>query len=60
MLQVELCTPCNDGPSVLYVEVGSIYLPTSTCKVASYTEINVIYNYSKPANFTIVSEATKM
>ena len=58
MLKVELCTPCNDGPSVLYVEVGSVHLPNSTCKVASYTEINIIYNYSKPANFTIVSEAT--
>ena len=58
MLQIELCTPCNDGPSVLYAEVNSVQLPSSACRVASYTEINVIYNYySKPANFTIVSEA---
>ena len=59
-LQLELCTPCNDEPSILYAEVSSIHLPNSTCKVASHTETNVIHNYSKPANFTIVSEATNV
>ena len=59
-LQLELCTPCNDEPSILYAEVSSIHLPNSTCKVASQTETNVIHNYSKPANFTIVSEATNV
>ena len=58
VLQIELCTPCNVGPAVLYAEVSSVHLPNSACKVASYTEVNVIYNYSKPVNFTIVSEAT--
>ena len=59
-LQLELCTPCNDEPSILYAEVSSIHLPNSMCKVASQTETNVIHNYSKPANFTIVSEATNV
>ena len=58
MLQVELCTPCNDEPSILYAEVNSIHLPNSACKVAPHGETNFIYNYAKPANFIIVSEAT--
>ena len=57
MLQVELCTPCNDKPSTLYAEINSIYLPTTACKVAPQTEIiNTISNYSKTITFTIVSE----
>ena len=59
-LQLELCTPCNDESSIMYAEVSSIHLPNSTFKVASQTETNVIHNYSKPANFTIVSEATNV
>ena len=59
-LQLDLCTPCNDEPSILYAEVSSIHLPNSTCKVATQTETNVIHNYSKPTNFTIVSEATNV
>ena len=47
VLQVGLCTPCNDEPSVLYAEGISIHLPKSTCKVASHGETNFIYNYSK-------------
>ena len=58
MLQLDLCTPCNDEPSILYAEVISIHLPKSICNVASCTQTNIIYNYSNPANFTIVSEAT--
>ena len=58
MLQVELCTPCNDKPSTLYAEVNSIHLPTSACKVASQTEkIYTISNHSKNFTFIIVSEA---
>ena len=58
MLQVELCTPCNDKPSTLYAEVNSIHLPTTACKVAPKTEvINKISNYSKNITFIIVSEA---
>ena len=57
MLQLELCTPCNDEPSVLYAEGISIHLPNSTCKVASHGETNFIYNHSKVVYFTIVSEA---
>ena len=56
-LQLELCTPCNDEPSILYA-VSSIHLPNSTCKVASQTETKVIHNYSTLVNYTIVSEAT--
>ena len=59
LLQVELCTPCNDKPSTLYAEVNSIHLPTTACKVAPQTEtINTISNCSKNITFTIVSEAT--
>ena len=59
ILQVELCTPCNDKPSTLYAEVNSIHLPTTACKVAPQTEvINTISNYSKNITFTIVSEGT--
>ena len=58
MLQVELCTPCNHELSILYAEVNSIHLPNSACKVAPHGETNFIYNYAKPANFIIVSEAT--
>ena len=56
MLQVKLCTPCNDEPSVLYTEGISMHLPNSTCKIASHGETNFISNYSKVVNFTIVSE----
>ena len=59
ILQIELCTPCNDKPSTLYAEVNSIHLPTTACKVASETEVlNKVSNYSKNVTFTIVSEAT--
>ena len=59
MLQVELCTPCNDKPSTLYAEVNSIHLPATACKVAPKTKIiNTISNYSKNITFTIVSEGT--
>ena len=47
MLQVELCTPCNDERSVLYAEGIHIHLPNSTCKNASHGETNFIYNHSK-------------
>ena len=57
MLQLDLCTPCNHDPSILYAEVISIHLPKSICNVASHTQTYIIYNYSNPANFTIVSEA---
>ena len=59
LLQVELCTPCNDKPSTLYAEVNSIHLPTTACKVAPKTKIiNTISNYSTTITFIIVSEAT--
>ena len=58
VLQLDICTPCNDEPSILYAEVISIHLPKSICNVASHTETNIVYNYSNQANFTIVSETT--
>ena len=57
-LQVALCTPCDNEPSALYPEVSGVHLPNSTCKVASYTKTNVIYDHSRTVNFTIVSKAT--
>jgi len=60
MLQVELCTPCNDKPSTLYAKVNSIHLPTTACKVAPKTEkINIISNNSKNMTFIVVSEAVR-
>ena len=41
MLQVELCTPCYDEPSILYAEVNSIHLPNLACKVAPHDETNL-------------------
>ena len=59
ILQVELCIPCYDKPSILYAEVNNVQVPRSACKVASQTEkINTISNYSRQVTFTIVSEAT--
>ena len=59
MLQVDLCTPCNDELYTLYAEVNNVQLPNTTCKVVSQTDkINTISNYSKEVSFTIVSEAT--
>ena len=51
MLQVELCTSCNDELFILYAEVNSIHLPNSACKVAPHGETNFIYDYAKPANY---------
>ena len=59
-LQVELCTPCDNETSALYPEVSGVHLPKSTCKVASYTEMNVIYGHSTTVNFTIISESTNV
>ena len=56
-LQAELCTPCDNEPSALYPEVSGVHLPDSACKVASYTETNVIYDHYSIVSFTIVSEA---
>ena len=59
-LSVELCTPCNDEPSTLYAEINNIHLPNSACKVAPQAQtINIITNYSKIFNFTIIAETTK-
>ena len=59
ILQVDLCTPCNDEPSTLYAEVNSMHLPDTSCKVGSQTEtMKTISNYSKMLSFTIVSDAT--
>ena len=59
-LPVELCTPCNDEPSTLYAEINNIHLPNSACKVAPQAQTtNIITNYSKIFNFTIIAETTK-
>ena len=57
-LETQLCTPCYDQVSVIYAEVNSILLPNSSCKVAAEdNKLTTITNYSKPVNFTIVSES---
>ena len=58
-LQVELCMPCNDKPSTLYAEINNIHLPNSACKVTPQAQTtNIITNYSKMFNFTIIAVAT--
>jgi len=58
ILQIEICTPRYDKPSILYADVNNIQVPRPACKVASQTEkINTISNYSRQVTFTIVSEA---
>ena len=57
-LETQLFTPCSDEISVVYAEVNSIHLPNSACKVATqHNKLTTITNFSKPVNFTIVSES---
>ena len=57
ILQVQLCTPCKDEPSTLYAEINNIHLPDSACKISPEAQTtNIITNYSKVFNFTIVAE----
>ena len=57
MLQAELCMPCSDDNSVLYVETHNTLLPESACKIANQIElVNVITNNSTIVSYTIVSE----
>lgn len=55
MLQVELCTPCNDNSSTLYAEINNVQLPNSACEVVPQKD--KISNYYVQVTFTIVSEA---
>ena len=59
LLQVDLCIPQEDDrDSIVYVETHANSLPSSACKIAHQTElINIIDNYSKTFNFTIISES---
>ena len=57
MLQTELCVPCSNNYSVLYVETHEALIPKSACKVAHQTEIsNEINHNSLTVSYTIVSE----
>ena len=57
-LQVQLCIPCSNNYSALYVETHNTLLPQSACKIAYQTEqVNFITNNSKTIGYTIVSEA---
>ena len=61
VLQVNLCVPSNNEPSVLYVEAHSTQLPTSACRIAHQTElIQTITSHSAIFNFTIVTESMEM
>ena len=61
LLQVALCTPCSDRMVSLYTEVHKSFLTNSSCRITDQTEmLNIISNYSKLINYTIVSEAHKM
>ena len=46
------------GPSVLYDEMNSFTLEIHQIRLHSYTEIDVVNNYLKSANFSFVLEAT--
>ena len=58
VLQIELCMPCSENYSVLYVETRNTLLPKSACKIAHQTEIlNFISENAITVDYTIVSEA---
>ena len=58
-LQVELCLPHaeSDEDYVLHVETLSASLPSMACKLDHQAELaNIISNYSKVFNFTVISD----
>ena len=56
-LQTNLCIMCNNnGSTILYAEVHSIDLPSSSCNIAHQSQlVSVIGNHSNTVNYTIVS-----
>ena len=61
VLQVGLCTPCNNNTFILYVETFDSLQTNSSCRITNPAEIlNTINNYNKLINYTIVSEAYEM
>ena len=61
VLQVGLCTPCNNNTFILYVETYDSLQTNSSCRITNQAGIlNTISNYNKLINYTIVSEAYEM
>ena len=62
VLQIGLCTPCDDNIFSLYAEPHTSLLQTNfSCRITNRTEIwNSISNHPTLINYTIASEADEM
>ena len=58
-LQTNLCNICNNnGNTILYAEVHSIDLPSSSCNIShQFQLVSVIRNHSNKVNYTITSSS---
>ena len=61
VLQIGLCTPCDDNIFSLYAETHKSLQTNFSCKIINRGEIlNNINSHAKVINYTIASEANKM
>ena len=61
VLQIRLCTPCNNIIFNLYVETHDYLQANFSCKISNQAEIfNTISNNATLINYTIASEAREM
>ena len=61
VLQIGLCTPCDDNIFSLYVETHDTFQTNFSCKINNQAEmLNTISNHVNLINYTIGSEAHKM
>ena len=58
VLQIGLCTPCNDNNSILYAESYDPVQTNAPCRITE--SVNTINNHTKLINYTIVSEDHKL
>ena len=58
-LRTNLCNMCNnDGSTILYAEVHSVDLPSSSCDIADQSQlVSIIGNHSNIVNYTITSSS---
>ena len=58
-LQVGLSVPYNEETTIVYAETHATSLPKSTCRIAHQNElVNILTNYRRTLNFTIVSKVS--
>ena len=58
VLQIGLCTPCNDNNFILYAESYDPVQTNAPCRITE--SLNTINNHTKLINYTIVSEDHKL